>query len=57
MQRTNNGRWNTTGQVVETPSQLILDQSQQIRENNLAEPQIPQEILNLCNPTSNSKSF
>ena len=40
-----------------SPSQPIPDQSWRIREDNLAEPQIPQETRNPGNPTSNSKSF
>ena len=44
------GHWNS-------PSQPIPDQSWRIREDNLVEPQIPQETRNPGNPTSNSKSF
>ena len=40
-----------------SPSQPIPDQSWRIWEDNLAEPQIPQETQNPGNPTSNSKSF
>ena len=40
-----------------SPSQPIPDQSWRIREDNLAELQIPQETRNPGNPTSNSKSF
>ena len=52
MQHTNNGRWNTTDQVIET-----LPQNQyRIRVDNFAEPQIPQETQSLCNATGMKKA-
>ena len=53
IQCTNNGRWSTTGQFIET----LPHNQYRIREDKLAEPQIPQETRNPSNPTSNSKSF
>ena len=58
IQCTNNNRWNTTGQIIETlphnQYRIRVDGSGRITLRNR---RFPQETQNPVNPTSNSKSF